>query len=319
MEDSRQSREHGMALFLHRRQITADAAKSGNPSRTAKSASNLLLHFGPAQVPLGLVVGKRNPQVVEQRQHLLGTQEQRIQQILGLALLALACACSCGRGRWWRLSSITSRQNLEGASDPVVALDGGNSAQVEQTPLVARLMQIEQEILHLGSPLLLLLLGDARTIAQEVCSTDAMSTVIGIIADKAVMHASPPKARPDADLVHGLSASRPMPRQMRQEASAVHMQPMQHPIHANAGLIGMLEAAGSDQISNALHCGSQPLCGQFAPLYQASCRDLAPTDRSERLTGASRGEQLPLVQIHGQSLQVGTILHGRAGKSGKAA
>src|SRR4249919_725950 len=70
MEDSSKSREHGMSLFLHRRKITADAAKSGGPRRTAKGARNLLLHFRPAQVPLGLVVGKRNAQVVEQRQRL---------------------------------------------------------------------------------------------------------------------------------------------------------------------------------------------------------------------------------------------------------
>src|SRR2546425_9507431 len=76
MEDSGQSREHGVSLLLHCRKITADAAKSGDSSRTAKGARNLLLDFCPAQVPLGLVVGKRNAQVVEQGQHLFGTQKQ---------------------------------------------------------------------------------------------------------------------------------------------------------------------------------------------------------------------------------------------------
>src|SRR5215467_8518364 len=122
MEDSGQSREHGMSLLLHRRKITADAAKSGDASRTAKSAGNLLLHFGPAKIPLGLVVRKRNPQVVKPRQHLISTRHQRIQQILGLALLGSAAAGSCRRGGWWRLSSIARRQKLEIASDPVVAL-----------------------------------------------------------------------------------------------------------------------------------------------------------------------------------------------------
>src|SRR5438105_7744012 len=137
MEDSSQSRQYRMPLLLHRGKITADAAKSGDPSRTPKGTRDLLLHFCPAKVALGLVVGKRNPQVVEQSQHLLGTRHQRIQQILGRALLGPAFARSCRRRRWWRLSSIASRQNLEIASDPVVALDGGNRAQVEQTPLVA--------------------------------------------------------------------------------------------------------------------------------------------------------------------------------------
>ena len=64
---------------------------------------------------------------------------------------------------------------------------------------------------------------------------------------------------------------------------------------------------------------SGPIGCHFAPLLQGAFRDLAPTDRSERLAGASRGEQLPLVQIHGQRLQVGTILDWRADRSGKAA
>ncbi len=57
MEDSSQSREHGMSLLVHRRKITADAAKSGDPSRTPKGTRDLLLHFCPAKVALGLVVG----------------------------------------------------------------------------------------------------------------------------------------------------------------------------------------------------------------------------------------------------------------------
>src|SRR5450759_2076375 len=319
MEDSGQSREHGVSLFVHRRKITADLAKSGDPRGTAKGAGNLLLNFRPAQVPLGLVVGKRNAQVVEQRQHLLGTQEQRIQEILGLALLGSAFALSGGRGGWWRLSGIASRQDFEIPSDPVVALDGGNRSQVKQTPFLTRVMQIEQEVLHLHSPLLMLLLSDCRTIAQEVGTTDTVRTRIAIIAHQSVMHASPGKAWPDADLVHGLLTSRRMPGQMGQETGAVHMQPMQHPIHADAGLISMLEVAGTEQFGNALQRRSQPLGCQFTPLDQGGFRDLAPTERRERLAGASRGQQLSLVQIHGQGLQVGTILHGRADRGGKAA
>src|SRR5579863_2729540 len=142
MEDSSQSREHGVSLLLHRRKITADAAKSGDPGRTAKGASNLLLNFRPAQIPFRLVVRKRNAQVVEGSQHLLGTCQQCIQQILGLALLLPAFVRSCRRRGWGWLSGIASRQNLEITSGPFVTLDGGDSAQVEQTPLLARLMQI---------------------------------------------------------------------------------------------------------------------------------------------------------------------------------
>src|SRR2546422_1839956 len=37
--------------------------------------------------------------------------------------------------------------------------------------------------------------------------------------------------------------------------------------------------------------------------YTTLFRSLAPTERSESLAGTSRGQQLPLVQIHGQRLR----------------
>src|SRR3989442_10708376 len=131
MEDSRQSREHGMPLLVHRRKITADAAKSGDPSRTPKGARNLLLNFRPAKVPLGLVVCKRNAQVGKPRQYLLGTPKQRIQQILGLALLGSAFGRSCRRGGGWRFGGRASRPKLEISSDPFVPLDWGKRGRLE--------------------------------------------------------------------------------------------------------------------------------------------------------------------------------------------
>src|SRR2546421_11312744 len=121
MEDSRQSREHGVSLLVHRRKITADAAKSGDPSHTTKGARNLLLHFRPAKVPLGLVVRKRNAQVVEQSQHLLGAPEQRIQQILGLTLLAPTLVRSCGRGGGGGVGRLTHPPKSPGARGPPFA------------------------------------------------------------------------------------------------------------------------------------------------------------------------------------------------------
>jgi hypothetical protein len=110
------------------------------------------------------------------------------------------------------LSRIVGRQNLEIVGHPVVTLDGGHGAQVKPPPLVAGVTQIEQEVVHLAGPRLPHLPGDGGTIAQQVGPTDAVRTARAIIADKAVVHASPGKAWPDADLVHRLSASRDMAR-----------------------------------------------------------------------------------------------------------
>lgn len=107
MKDRGESREHGLALLLHRGKITADAAKRGSSRRTAKAARNLLLHFRHPKVSLSLIVGKRNAQVVEQGQHLLSTTQQGIEQILGGTLFAPTFLFFRRRGDRRRLSRIT--------------------------------------------------------------------------------------------------------------------------------------------------------------------------------------------------------------------
>ena len=52
-----QRREHRHALLTQRREIAADAAEGHSACHTAETARDLLLHFRPAKVPLGLVVG----------------------------------------------------------------------------------------------------------------------------------------------------------------------------------------------------------------------------------------------------------------------
>ena len=114
---------------------------------------------------------------------------------------------------------------------------------MEETPFLTCVMQIEQEILHLHGPLLMLLLGNCRTIAHEVGSTDTVSTRIGIIAHQSVVHASPGKVRPDADLVHCLPAARRMPGQMRKARgcsshaanAASHTRGCRSHLHAGVG------------------------------------------------------------------------------------
>src|SRR5579884_127653 len=200
MKNSGKSSQHGMALLLHGGEITANVAKGSRSRGTAKGAANLLLHFGHAQVTLRLVVGKRNGEIVEQGQDLLGPPKQGIEQILGRALLGLAFRFSQRRSRRRGLSRITGGQDFEIARNPVVTLDGRNRRQLELVPLLAGVVQIEQEVVHLLSPVLLRLLGYSQTIAQQVRPADTVRTVIAIRAGKAVVHASTSKSGPDDTL-----------------------------------------------------------------------------------------------------------------------
>ena|SRR2546421_10314990 len=89
MEDSRESRKHGMPLLLHRRKITADAAKHGDAHRTAKGARNLLLHFGQANILLRLIIIIRYHETMQEGQHRLLISVQAIKQIARRIILLL--------------------------------------------------------------------------------------------------------------------------------------------------------------------------------------------------------------------------------------
>lgn len=58
-KDSSQGSEHGMTLFAHRGKIAAHTTKGGYPHFEAYGSRNLLLNGCPAQIPLRLIVGKR--------------------------------------------------------------------------------------------------------------------------------------------------------------------------------------------------------------------------------------------------------------------
>jgi len=86
MKDSSKSRQHGMSLLVHGRKITADATKGGDSCLTAKGASNLLLNFRHPKIPLRLVVGERDREVMEQSEHLVSPVQQGIQEVFGRTL-----------------------------------------------------------------------------------------------------------------------------------------------------------------------------------------------------------------------------------------
>ncbi len=70
-KDSSQGSEHGMTLCAHRGKIAAHTTKGGYPHCAAYGSRNLLLNLCHAQIPLRLIVGKRQGEVVQKRQHLI--------------------------------------------------------------------------------------------------------------------------------------------------------------------------------------------------------------------------------------------------------
>jgi hypothetical protein len=170
-------RRNSPTLVVHRRKRTAERTKSGGTSSTAKGIGHLLGNVGAAKIPLGLLLRKRNPQVVASSQNVIGTRQESVQKLLGRPLFCLALRLFCARGKRW-LGGRALSQHCKGASDPFVPLEGGNRGATGAAPLLAGVMQIEQAIVPLCRPRVMLSLGNGGTISQQRCSTDAVSTVL---------------------------------------------------------------------------------------------------------------------------------------------
>ena len=162
--------------------------------------------------------------------------------------------------------------------------------------------------MHLGRPCLLLLFPDRGAIAQEMRHTDAMRTVIGVIALPAVPHGSPLQARPDANGLQGLLASFSMPGQVGQEASTVDVQPVEFASDAYPGFIPMREPAHAQSIGNALHGLFQHGCCELDPARERAFLQMALAQISEQLAGTCQRHQLILVQIDRQGSHPRPIL-----------
>lgn len=94
---ARKEASNGRSLLPHSGEVTANGAKRRDPFSTAERARNLLLDLDHTQVALRQVAGERDGQVLHKPQYLLGSMQERIQQVQrGLLLFAPTLP---GRGR----------------------------------------------------------------------------------------------------------------------------------------------------------------------------------------------------------------------------
>src|SRR5438093_537275 len=80
------------------RVMSAEAAEALGARQGAPAAADLLLQLGHADVPLGLVVVERHPEVGGKAQHLLAVVVQAGQQVGGLGAALAAGATAGGAG-----------------------------------------------------------------------------------------------------------------------------------------------------------------------------------------------------------------------------
>ena len=76
-----ESRQERKPLLAQRGQIAADAAKAGEPLIRAKAARDFLLDFEHAQIALGLIVVKVDPQIFQEAEDRLLVFAQPVEQV----------------------------------------------------------------------------------------------------------------------------------------------------------------------------------------------------------------------------------------------
>src|SRR5215469_3364774 len=95
-----QSRKQRQTSFAQRGQVAPNTRTGLCARPRAEAAGDLLLHFGPAQVALSLVVVKRHTQIFQKRPHRLLVGVQPIQQIARAALFDATAVTGRSLSTW---------------------------------------------------------------------------------------------------------------------------------------------------------------------------------------------------------------------------
>ena len=242
-----------MTLFTHRRQVAADVTKDRRPDFAAEGACNLLLDFDHAKIPLRLIVGERNPQIVQKRQHLVCTRESS-HLTDSWRHSASAAHAVWERLLWWVAAvpqSLLPESRNTAPPTPAARWQARTGHRVAATrrqqqpcPAGDHASQEPRRAVRVHT--------GRDNLASLVRSAHTVLTGVLVIAGKPIMHAPPSKARPDADLLQGLLASLGVPGQVSQPPRTVDVHPMQLASHTHTRFVPMLQLTGADPVGNTL-------------------------------------------------------------------
>jgi hypothetical protein len=174
-KNSRHGSQQRATLFAHGGKITANGAKGRRSPRAAKGARNFLLDLDHPQIALGEVVGKRNREIIQEREDLLGSFEQGIQEIFRVALFWSSQFFGQGRSTWLAGCKALLK-HLKIPQDQGISLGFGNRFGSGETPLMSRVEHAQEQVVHGLRPGVIFLLGDAQTISQQMRSAEAVLT-----------------------------------------------------------------------------------------------------------------------------------------------
>jgi hypothetical protein len=224
-------------LLAGGRHVAAEAAEALRASQGAPAPADLLLQLGHADVPLGLVVVERHPEVGGKAQHLLAVVVQAGQQVGGLGAAPVAAAIAGCTGSRVGPPALVDDRLVAGAvvvQAPGVQPVGAGGHGPPDCPL-----GLHQQRGHAASPgPLARQRGHPGQLAQVVGIAARMGgLLIAAIGRPAVVDRHALEAGQHAGGVHRLPAPLGMHGEQAEPVGAGRVQPVQPTRHPSPGLV----------------------------------------------------------------------------------
>ena len=303
-----QSRQQRQTLFTQGRQVATNAAKRLCARQTAEAARHPLVHFEHAQIPLGLVVVKIDPQVFQEAEDRFLMFAQAVEQIACGTLFDAPLAARRGRRSWGDV--IPFIKHAEKGPFPIQHFQRIEPALALFSRLLGGLLHREEQVEEVGRPDGCLLLGLKDQLAQHMHQAERMLTVIQEVRSPAIMDTDPFEDRQDANRVQGVLSSARIHMILGEGRRTADMLPVSLPSYPHARFVLMKHGGLRERLFDLLLDGSQLAGGALDQFPHRPFTHLHPQQVREDFTAMFQWQQLLLRQIDGHRSDARSVLDG---------
>ena len=214
-----------LAVFASGGDVGTDGTEGVSAVLRAEGAGDFLFEFDHAHIALCLVVVERDSEIVHESEYLWLVSLEAVQEILGLGLLGFALG-----GRGWRRGRINGKAlgkdvfvaRLEGSEG--VGIQAGSWSVGVLDSVLDSLLDVEQQGLHVVSPLLSIFFMGQPEFAQVMTVAEGMVTLlVDEIGSPVVMHGCAVEMGQDVYTIHGFSTAFGVGLVVGQSGRAGHM------------------------------------------------------------------------------------------------
>src|SRR5256714_10284394 len=305
-------REQCDALLAQGRQVTANTAEHRHSLFGAEAPGDLLLHFDPAQISLGLVVVKRHGKIDQEAQHGPSALREPIQQIARRTLFRsprFSLPLFRLLGWWrWRIGEVAFGKDLIVATQEACQHQGIQFVLAQGLGSLHLGFHLQQQLFHLARPGLLEFFLNKGQLPQMMHIAPRLNEAVALIAQQAIMDARATKRRSNANGIECLASSARMSGIVGKSIRRADVDPPA--LFANAQsrfiLVDHLRPHQS-RFEVGFHLGQLFMTG-FDKAGDAACRELDSQELLQQLAGTSVGYHLAFHQVGRQCLDARSIL-----------